>query len=177
MDDLSKAKLGGDALDAGGKIVGGILQKGAADQQYGTMQKSAKAIEDYRPQIANARMNALRQSMTAYEGPNRILAAMEGKGGQGVNLGAFGNNPMGNMSPVAVAQPAATGAPAPGAGAPPGGHAEIAGMDWHWNPGGGNQPGYFYYGPGGYVDTTNDPRTGHSEYFKHYDKDWKELPG
>lgn len=98
--------LGKDTIGAGRALFGDT----AGDAQVGQLQGSASALQAYRAQIAQARMNALRQSMSGYQGANNVLAAMEGHApgtGGGINPAQMYYNPLRSVTPVQPQQPIA----------------------------------------------------------------------
>ncbi len=64
-----------------GGLISGILgggNSGAQEAQLAEMAKAREAIQGYRPEAMNARINALRNASGAYQGANNALETMYG---------------------------------------------------------------------------------------------------
>lgn len=73
-----------------GGMISGLLGGGSSagqEAQMAEMAKAREAIQQYRPEAMNARLNALRNASGAYQGANNALETMYGGGGGGPSLG------------------------------------------------------------------------------------------
>jgi len=78
--------VGKQLFDSGPGTAGGISQAGA--EKIHNMQQAAAAYGAYRPQVANARMKAMEQQMSAYQGAGNMMQAMYGGGGK-ADMGGY----------------------------------------------------------------------------------------
>lgn len=71
-----------------GGLISGILGGGSSagqEAQLAEMAKAREAIQQYRPEAMNARINAMKNAQGAYQGANNALETMYG-GGSGPSL-------------------------------------------------------------------------------------------
>lgn len=160
MDPLSMLGMGGAGGSATGQPGGGPL--GMMGMDFGMykipligrfftnpnevhkqtqMSKAGQAYSAMRPEMAQARMNALNSQLSAYQGANDILAAMNGGKSQG--SGAISYQP---LSPTSFMQgsskvPPATGAAGQGILGPEGLGGGLPGMGGGLPGMGGGMPG------------------------------------
>jgi hypothetical protein len=75
-------------------IIGSLFQNPNETHKQTQFSQAGRAYSAYRPELAQARMNALGNRLQSYQGANNVLAAMMGgRGGFGQNQ--FMSNPMG----------------------------------------------------------------------------------
>lgn len=74
-------------------IVGGFFQDPNELFMKEQLQRAGEAYSAYRPEVAQAQMNALRASQSAYQPANDTLSSMMGGGG-GVDASQMAQNPM-----------------------------------------------------------------------------------
>lgn len=76
-------------------LVGSFFENPNEAFKQQQFQQAAGAYGAYRPEVAQARMNALRNSTSAFQGANDLLATMTGGKMSGVNPEQLHRNPMG----------------------------------------------------------------------------------
>jgi hypothetical protein len=87
-------------------VIGSFFQDPNETFKQQQFHQMGRAYSAYRPEAAQARMNALANRLSAYQGANDALSAMSGR--PGYNAGAYlANNPMG---PSMMQQGASKGA-------------------------------------------------------------------
>ena len=95
--------LGGGSPIAGGldiqmhriPIIGSFFGNPMEQHQLQQMDMAGRTYGAYRPEMAQAQMNALRNLGSMYQGTNNLLATATGGMGGGVNMGQAYQNPMG----------------------------------------------------------------------------------
>lgn len=75
-------------------------EQAALAKKLQSMMQAGNVLGQYRPEMMNARMNALRNRMSAYQGANNALATMYGKR----NAQGFGQLTQNPMSPTMAYQ-------------------------------------------------------------------------
>lgn len=84
--DLSPHKL---------PLIGTFFQDPNEQFKQEQFHQAGQAYGAYRPENAQARMNALRNAQSAYQGANDLLATFQGGRGRGIDTTQMYRNPMG----------------------------------------------------------------------------------